>query len=83
MFEATEIVQKATQTVSIGEFLEQGTFSAFFNITTGIEMSPAEMRLHNISNIVQDGDEFVVTFTDGRGTVRMSGYDLVDMRNRR
>ena len=83
VFEATEIVQKATQTVSIGEFLEQGTFSAFFNITTGIEMSPAEMRLHNISNIVQDGDEFVVTFTDGRGTVRMSGYDLVDMRNRR
>lgn len=83
VFEATEIVQKATQNVSIGEFLEQGTFSAFFNITTGIEMSPAEMRLHNISNIVQDGDEFVVTFTDGRGTVRMSGYDLVDMRNRR
>ena len=83
VFEATEIVQKATQNVSIGEFLEQGTFSAFFNITTGIEMSPAEMRLHNISNIVQDGDEFMVTFTDGRGTVRMSGYDLVDMRNRR
>ena len=83
VFEATEIVQKATQAVSIGEFLEQGTFSAFFNITTGIEMSPAEMRLHNISNIVQDGDEFMVTFTDGRGTVRMSGYDLVDMRNRR
>lgn len=82
VFEASEIVQKATQTVSIGEFLEQGTFSAFFNITTGIEMSPAEMRLHNISNIVQDGDEFVVTFTDGRGTVRMSGYDLVDMRRR-
>lgn len=82
VYEASEIVQKATQTVSIGEFLEQGTFSAFFNITTDIEMSPAEMRLHNISNIVQDGDEFVVTFTDGRGTVRMSGYDLEDMRRR-
>lgn len=80
MQEAMKIVQEGAQVVNVGEFLEQGTFSAFFGVTTGIQMTPAEMRTYGIRDIRQDGDNFLVSFTDGRPDTVMSGYDLVDLR---
>lgn len=84
MQEAYQIVQDNAQTVNIGEFIEKGTFFGTFDITTGIKMTPYEMRTYGIKNIkqIKGTDKFVVEYTeaDGRPTEVLTGYDLVDMR---
>ena len=59
------------------------TFLGTFGFSTDIEMSPAEMRGYSIRNITQTGDNsFLVSYTDGRPDVVLTGEEIMDMRRK-
>ena len=83
MQEAYKIVQDGAQVVNVGEFVDKGTFLGTFGFSTDIEMSPAEMRGYSIRNITQTGDNsFLVSYTDGRPDVVLTGEEIMDMRRK-
>ena len=83
MQEAYKIVQEGAQVVNVGEFVDKGTFLGTFGFSTDIEMSPAEMRGYSIRNITQTGDNsFLVSYTDGRPDVVLTGEEIMDMRRK-
>lgn len=86
MKEAYDIVKAATQTVVIGEGVNKGTISGFFNISSEIEMSPAQMRAFGIKSIerINNQDLYLVRYTeaDGRPAQTLTGEEIQDIRRR-
>lgn len=82
--EAMDIVQKNTQIVSVGEFVRNDTFWGKIGFSTGVEMTPIEMRQLGFKSIkhIPGTDKFVVEYpdSDGRPAEELSGTDLINMR---